>query len=170
MKALNWTKLSAVAEIVSSIAILCTLFYLAVQTQLNTESNQSAVRQAMVQSDIALLALNNGAITRNPDDMTEEELLNFAASYIAMARTREFYWAEYQSGLLDEATYMSYILPFIGVTYESERTQAFWESRIELGVFRPGFIEDVETLAAERPFSGPAAPEQYFEESSNELD
>lgn len=170
MSEFNWSKASAIAEILSSIAVLLTLVYLAIQLQVNTQSNQSAVRQAMVQSDIALLALNNGAITRNPDEMTEDELLTFAASYIAMARTREFYWAEYQSGLLDEATYLSYILPFIGVTYGSERTQAFWESRIELGVFRPGFVEAMETLQAERGLPGPGAPEQYFEESSNELD
>jgi hypothetical protein len=59
---------------------------------------------------------------------------------------------------------MSYILPFIGVTYGSEQAQAFWESRIELGVFRSGFIEAVEALQAERALSGSAAPEQYFEE------
>ena len=36
MKSLDWTKWSAIAEIFSSVAILVTLIYLAIQTQQNT--------------------------------------------------------------------------------------------------------------------------------------
>jgi hypothetical protein len=48
-------KLSAIAELVSSVAILVTLGYLAVETRQNTLATQATVRQAMLAEDRELL-------------------------------------------------------------------------------------------------------------------
>ena len=48
-------KLSALAELVSAIAILVTLGYLAIQTQQNTAAIQASVRQAMLSDDMELI-------------------------------------------------------------------------------------------------------------------
>lgn len=52
---MNLTKLSAVTEIVSSIAIVITLIYLTVQTQQNTEALHANSRQATIAADIEFL-------------------------------------------------------------------------------------------------------------------
>ena len=52
MKHVDWTKWSAVAEIVSSIAILVTLGYLAIQTSQNT---QACIRQSMLTDEREML-------------------------------------------------------------------------------------------------------------------
>lgn len=156
---MNLTKVSAIAEILSSIAIVLTLVYLAIQTQQNTESNQSAVRQSMLESDMGILFSNNGAIMRDPDAMTEEEKVGYLTTYVAMIRSRESYWAEYQSGNLDEETYRSYIDPFVRVTFSSEFSRLIWESRAELGVFRSGFVADVNAMGAEGNMLAPVYEE-----------
>ena len=51
----SWKNRSAIAELVSSIAILATLAYLAIQTQQNTQALQASVRQSMLTEDRELL-------------------------------------------------------------------------------------------------------------------
>ncbi len=48
---MNWTKASAAAEILSSVAILATLVYLAIEIQQSAEATQANTRQAMFASD-----------------------------------------------------------------------------------------------------------------------
>ncbi len=54
---MNWTKASAVAEILSSVAILITLVYLVVEIQQNAEATQADTRQAVLASDQQFLEL-----------------------------------------------------------------------------------------------------------------
>ena len=54
---MNWTKVSAAAEILSSVAILATLVYLAIEIQQSAEATQSYTRQAMLASDQQFLEL-----------------------------------------------------------------------------------------------------------------
>ena len=48
---MNWTKASAIAETLSSVAILITLVYLVVEIQQNAEATQAETRQAILDSD-----------------------------------------------------------------------------------------------------------------------
>jgi uncharacterized membrane protein len=52
MKEMNWTKWSSIAEIISSVAILATLFYLAIQTGQNTAAINSQSRQSLAESAV----------------------------------------------------------------------------------------------------------------------
>ena len=54
---MNWTKVSAAAEILSSVAILATLVYLAIEIQQSAEANQANTRQAILASDQQFLEL-----------------------------------------------------------------------------------------------------------------
>ena len=54
---MDWTKASAISEILASIAILVTLLYLAVEINQNAEATQAEVRQAMLASDMQLLEM-----------------------------------------------------------------------------------------------------------------
>ncbi len=54
---MNWTKASAAAEILSSVAILATLVYLAIEIQQSAEATQANTRQAILASDQQFLEL-----------------------------------------------------------------------------------------------------------------
>ena len=67
MKNTDWTKWSSIAEIVSSIAILITLIYLAIQTNQNTSALESATSQGMVEQIVQA----NMILVNNPEDIVE---------------------------------------------------------------------------------------------------
>ena len=142
---INWTKWSAIAEIISSIAILATLIYLAIQTQQNTEAIQASSRQAIAEMD--LQSLNE--IIADPDiwlDMTKPKLSDREAAklqswLITMWRTREHQWFQYQNGVLDEKTWKSY-LDGIRPMFFYPRPRSFW-NKISPEAFDKGFVQVV---------------------------
>ena len=109
-------KISAVAELVSSVAIVVTLAYLAVQTQQNTRALQANARQASLDSELALLleVVDKPILYQAPPlnlpntNLSDLELNQIAAFNLAMLRTRESYWLQYKSGALDEELWESY--------------------------------------------------------------
>ena len=142
---INWTKWSAIAEIISSFAILVTLVYLAVQTQQNTEAIQANSRQAVIEMD--LQALNE--VIADPDiwlDMTKPNLTDREAArlqswLITMWRTREHQWLQYQNGVLDEKTWKSYLGGLTSIFFYP-RTRSFW-NKISQTAFDKGFVQVV---------------------------
>ena len=132
-------KIAAVAEIVSSVAIVVTLAYLAIQTQQNTLAIQASVRQDMLESDRALLFLQveNPSITiaRATDiDLTDEDVVQLASYLTAVVRVRENQWLQYQNGVIDERTWLSYRTP-IGAVLSTERTRSWWRKTTANGTF-----------------------------------
>jgi hypothetical protein len=110
-------KLAAIAEIISSVAIVITLAYLAVQTQQTNSALVASSRQATMTADVAMVS----AIIGNPEAFTnsstpfseltlveQEQVGNVMAGLL---RVREFAWFQYQSGILDESTLQSYLAP-----------------------------------------------------------
>ena len=86
---MNWDAISAVGEVVGSIAVVVTLIYLAVQIRQNTKSVQSAALEGTVNTAIA----TRQAIFENPEmaniinrgmknhkDLNEDELFRFRLS------------------------------------------------------------------------------------------
>ena len=105
-------KTAAIAEIVSSIAIVATLAYLAIQSQQTNNMLVGNSRQAALQADLQLLSnmLNNpDAAARvlgfEPEQVQNEVLL------IHFMRTREYQWLQYEAGTLDLDTLESYMAP-----------------------------------------------------------
>jgi len=102
---MKWEKISAIAEISSSIAILITLIYLAIQTQQTTAAIQANSRAATANLEDSVLS----AQTNNPEiwvrsystDLHPEEKAYFHAWLVQFFRLRQLDWANYQSGALD---------------------------------------------------------------------
>ena len=152
---MNLTKLSAVAEIISSVAIVLTLVYLAVQTQQNTLAIQASVRQDMLDSDRSLLFLQaeNPEITvaRETDsDLTDEDAVRLGSYLVAVVRVRENQWLQYQNGVIDERTWLTYRSPILAV-FSNERTRMWWRNRTANGEFDQGFVDMVNQLMADSP-------------------
>ena len=124
-------KIAAFAEIISSIAIVLTLIYLAVQTQQMTDqTEQMAIqsqqmtnalnatsRQELMSADITTIA----ALIETPEawsnidrpwsELTPVEQKQAVNVYAASFRTREYAWFQYKNGTLDEAAMRSYMAP-----------------------------------------------------------
>jgi hypothetical protein len=148
-------KLAAIAEIVSAVAIVVTLGYLAIQTQQNTLAIQASVRQAMLDSDRAMLFLQAEnpriVIARDTDiDLTDEDVVRLATYLTAVVRVRENQWLQYQSGVIDERTWRTYRSAILPVFW-TERTRSWWRNRSTTGEFDEGFVDMVNQLLVANP-------------------
>ena len=148
-------KLSATAELVSSVAIVVTLAYLAIQTQQNTSAIQATVRQAMLVDDLEILRLQIEypvAFTgRSGDpDLTDEQLIQLNSYMIATVRVQENRWLQYQNGVIDEQTWVTYLSAFRGV-FSTEFTRSWFRNRSDLDQFDEGFVDLANELLADSP-------------------
>jgi hypothetical protein len=127
VETVDWNQWSAIAEILGVFAILITLIYVAVQTRQNTAAVQSSVRQAMLDQDRQSLymAIEYPALNKRTD-LTDEETIRLTAYMLAFIRMRENHWIQHQSGLLDEATWVSYRNALLPVIFMSEFGRRVW--------------------------------------------
>jgi hypothetical protein len=120
MNKIDWSKWSAIAEILAAIAVVITLVYLAiqtryvaVQTEQNTAAVRASVRQAMFANDQAL-NIEQPEFTREScvyDPAALEQRVGYSACgrwLFVLFRSRENNWYQYRDGVIDEATYSSY--------------------------------------------------------------
>ena len=133
-----------IAEIVGVIVIVTTLVYLAIQTKQNTAAVQSSVRQAMLQEDRESLRL----VIEFPSldkrtNLTTEEATRLKAMLIHFIRTRENHWLQYQNGVLDQTTWVSYRGALIPVVFSSKFGRAFWQTDLISASMAPGFLKSI---------------------------
>lgn len=152
-------KTAAIAEIVSSIAIVLTLIYLAIQTQqlgVQTEQNTSALqasaRQAALDADLRILAqiierpfLYAGPPIEMPDsDFTEEELIQIAVLTVSQFRARESYWIHHEAGALDSNVWESYRTALIRRLSSDAASRYMWD--LFSDQLDPGFAGEIDGL------------------------
>ncbi|KAA3616205.1 MAG: hypothetical protein DWQ05_10685 [Calditrichaeota bacterium] len=138
-------KLSAFAEIISSVAIVLTLIYLAIQTQQNTAAIQATTRQAMLAEDreslYKLIEFPDLALRCN---LTSTQETQVRAYMVAFLKMRESQWIQFQNGALDEAIWTSYRQPLAGLVLNSELGRAVWQEARDR--FDPGFAKTVDEM------------------------
>ena len=150
MNKIDWTKWSAIAEILSALAIVVTLGYLAIQTQQNTAAVQASVRQSMLEADRESLymAVQNPFLFKR-SGLDEEQQLQLIGFMTAFMRTRENFWIQYQKGVLDQDTWESYRGALIIVIFSSEFGRRVWEQQTASGlVFDRGFVDSINAWVA----------------------
>jgi hypothetical protein len=165
MKEINWAKWSAVAEILSSAAIVITLGYLALQTQQNSAALLASTRHQMLSAD---LQINSDAIS-NPSisvamwkkDLTTEEKVQLQYWLIALVRSREHQWFQFRDGLLDERLWRSYSSG-LSATLSTPRTRAWWEN-VRYEWFDHEFADVVSDSLANVPISNEGESRYRFE-------
>jgi len=162
---MNLEIISAIAQIISSIAVLLTLIYLAVQTkqisrqtELNTKAILSSSRQETLNQELWVL----GKLIEDPtlrfiveehdelmnifgSDLSREQISKIANLYNAMFRIRENLWFQYTNGVLDEMTWNSYRRTFVSIMNADIRMKKYW-SWISQIAMEKGFVEDVNNL------------------------
>lgn len=122
-------RLAAIAEIISSVAIVVTLVYLSVQTGQNTDALLAVSRQATLQGDLDIIQIGMmypEFAQADNIEFTPEFETRYRLFLTAAMRTREFAWFQYQSGILDEGTWQSYMSP-MQFMFSTQRAQAYLE-------------------------------------------
>jgi hypothetical protein len=146
-------KYAAISEIVSSIAIVVTLAYLAIQTQQNTAAIVSSSRQQTLDAELGLIyeLMHNPPINIGgpvpPEQLSPEQAQQQVMMLNALFRIREHMWLQNQSGLLDDDTWQSY-LALISELFRSEVVRSYWRG-LPSGSFASGFTSEVNSLLRE---------------------
>jgi len=150
----NWSKWSAIAEIISSIAILVTLIYLSIQTQQNTAAIQANTRQTMITTDVETLKASMDyphafVQMRNTEALSEDEKNRIISWLIMLVRTREYQWFQYKNGLLDKQAWEAYLTGLSG-NLSYPRTRGWW-NQDAYDLFDHEFVDEVNKYLAGKP-------------------
>ena len=151
---INWSKWSAIAEIISSIAILVTLIYLSIQTHQNTVATQANTRQTMITTDLNVLnaGLDHpsiGTAMTTEKELSAKEANQLTTWLIMLLRTREYQWFQYKNGLLDKQTWEAY-LTGIKNNLSHPRTRDWW-NQVGYDLFDHEFADEVNKYLADIP-------------------
>lgn len=99
--------------IVSSVAIVATLGYLAVQAKQTNNALMANSRQAALEAELAFTdqLVNNPDLFRLTFEGAREpvERARVLAHTIGFIRSREFLWTQYKFGMIDKLTLRSYL-------------------------------------------------------------
>jgi hypothetical protein len=148
-------KLSAVAELVSSVAVVATLVYLAIQTQQTNSALRANSRAATMSADIAFLTASfggadiNATLLKSSEDLTDADANRLVQWLAALARIREFAWFQYQSGVIDEEALRSYLTVLVDTIQWPSMTN-LWQHEVSAGL-DPRFVAYVNGLRGEYP-------------------
>jgi hypothetical protein len=141
----DWTRFAAIAEVVSSVAVVVTLVYLVIQTQQNFDAINANSRQVSIASDLQIIATSLSIpgldLLKFKDDMTDEEAATLQGWLVMLVRSRENQWFQYRDGLLDERTWRSY-LSGLQENLSTPSTRRWWNSISS--AFDPGFAAAVD--------------------------
>jgi hypothetical protein len=134
-------KLAAIAEIVSSLAIVVTLAFLTMQTRemaRQTEQTNTALfassRATTMTADVNLLLAGY--------DPSGNDRGRFVAAFF---RIREFAWFQYQSGILEQAAWESYVAPVANGMLDNPEVLLWWEANSSQ--LAPGFVAAINHAA-----------------------
>ena len=155
MNDINWTKWSSIAEIVSSVAILVTLLYLAVQTKQNTDAIESQLNQSLVESaqfeqsiwiqypELSVLIMDNSI------EMTLEQKVQLDSLMLLSFSRREFSFRQYKAGILSEDVWRKET-EIISLLLGTERTREWW-ALIGKSGFDQAFIDAIDETIRGQP-------------------
>ena len=170
MKKIDWAKWSAIADILSSVAIVITLVYLALQTQQNSAALLASTRHQMLSSDLQINsdAINNPSISVSmwKADLTIEEKVQLQYWLIDLVRSREHQWFQFRDGLLDESLWQSY-LAGLSATLSTPRTRVWWEN-VRYEWFDREFADVVSDFLANIPVVNDGESRYRFEATDDD--
>ena len=155
---MNWDAIGAIGEILGAIAVLATLFYLAIQIRQNSVATKSASAEFMLsaaQNTALAVATSNEAITSwtkgrqdyNSLDDTEKNRARLLYMSQMMA-SDNLYWS-YRQGSLDEELWERQSNWMRGYL-ETEPGKAVWAQQTSHGGFTRGFVEYCEANFSEQ--------------------
>jgi hypothetical protein len=126
----NYSKLADWSEIVSSVAIVATLVYLAVEITQNTKALQAQTSQAVLESaqtELHLLMENPDLALAlgNDEPLTELQHVRLDSFLTAFLRSREFAWLLYEDGAIGQEQWNTELAVLVG-GMGSKKPRLWW--------------------------------------------
>jgi len=152
---MNWTELSAMSEILGSVAIVITLIYLSIQTRQNADATMAHTRQEVLAADQQLLM----HFIRDPElelirykpELTDVEKARLGWVFVTFTRIRENNWLQYQNGVLDKETWETYRNSIVAM-FGNLWGKVWWQNYVvNPGSIDSQFIAEVNELLASKP-------------------
>lgn len=152
---MNWEAVSSVSNLVSAVAVVVSLLYVAVQLRQNTKAVIAGSRQGLLDSDLGLIS-DYIAYAIDPhligDDarLSLEDERRFTWIVIKAIRIREWAWHQYMVGALDEASWRSYMAPVPGI-FSTNRARAILDFYTGSPEFMRVMRDQINDAAVEPP-------------------
>lgn len=144
---MNWDAIAALAELISSIAVLITIVYLAIQVrQANISARSNARATIMHSGQMELYQIINNPEIHDAmalsEELSHEQKVKLHHWLIAFLRQREEEWLQQQDGTNDSAKGSSYKTLLL-MLFGSPRVRSWWENVGNAG-FDPDFVKEIE--------------------------
>ena len=142
------------SQLISSVAVLVTLVYLAIEVKQNTAAIYAQTRQALLtgsQNELFQMMQYPEIVINylKPGDLEKEVYARLSWWLTALMRAREFSWMQYQGGIIDENQWKTE-QGVIEINLSMKRTRHWWE---EVGryYFNPKYVAFVDQLLEGKP-------------------
>ncbi|KRA83770.1 hypothetical protein [Altererythrobacter sp. Root672] len=117
---MNWAAISSVSDLVAALAVVVSLLYVAIQLRQNTKAIEASSRQGLLDGDLGLISeyMSHAVDPHLIGDevkLSAENERRFFWLVVKALRIREFASHQYNSGILDESTWRSYMAPVPGI-------------------------------------------------------
>jgi len=152
---MNWSELSAMSEILGSVAIVITLIYLSIQTRQSANATMAQTRQDVLSADQHLLMQfvqdPELELIRYKPELSDQEKARLGWVFVTFVRIRENNWLQFRNGVLDRETWESYRSSIVAM-FGNPRGKAWWQNyAVSPGLFDPDFASEVNSLLVNAP-------------------
>ena len=147
------SELGSLGELISSVAVLVTLVYLAVQLRQANNLAIARTREHMATLTISEL-MKFGDSSEDwksllfGDDLTDEQKVRLNFQLLAMMRRQEFDWWQYRNKLLDEEAFRASQIHLYD-TFMVPRMRLWWKELAREGHFDPSFVAEIDRIISE---------------------
>ena len=152
---MNWGAISAVSDLIASIAIVISLVYLAKQIKHANLLSQGQTRRDMLEigQNELYKVFDNPHIWNlmQKEALTHEERVTLHTWLLASMRLREFEWSQHRFGIVDEDTYNAHS-EVIPIVLGTRRSRDWWAAR-GTTAFNPKFVEFVNKKIEQSPLT-----------------
>lgn len=158
---MSLSDLSSIGSLVSGVAVLISLIYLALQVRQAERNQQASIRQGRATRAVdIILALSDPAVadalpkgSAGATDITLTQFNQFTSMYGAFLASAEDTWLQYREGLLSDAVFESFTESW-RMTLSQPGVRALWTMRRK--AFEKGFAAFMDKLMDETPVTAPS--------------
>ena len=149
---MNWEAVGAVAEIVGTLTVIVTIFYLAIQVRHAAAVAKAAAQQSAAQMSIetVVATLDSQILSRASmkatigEELNPEERSNYLRWVLVRMRVAENAYYQYRQGLLDADAWLAHSASILGHVGPGAAVEPYW-ARVSLS-YSHSFSEEVERI------------------------
>lgn len=149
---MNWEAIGAVGEVLGSIAVIGSIFYLAVQVRHAAGVAKASSQQfaAQMSIDTLVATLDSQVLSKasrkatSGEELDPEELSNYQRWVWARMRVAENAYYQYRQGLLDCDEWLSHSASILAHVGPGATAEPYWP-RVSLS-YSGGFTEEVDRI------------------------